>query len=564
MSASDSKKKELESKLSEIKQNEEENRTKELAEKFKLPYINLLIVPINPNDLAIIPEEKAKKGELVVIKKTGKILRLAINNPKNLQTKQIIEELKKQGFECRLFISSLASIKKSWLRYEQLKHKLKETPLRGVLIIENNDLQKFKKYFKTINEFKKAIRNLSTTELLAMTMSGAVEMNASDIHIEPEKEKIRMRYRIDGLLQEIADFPTGDYRFFLSRIKTLSDMLLNVHDASQDGRFTIKIKEPKQDKIIDVRVSILPSSYGESIVMRLLSESSVQLKFDQLGIRPEFIKIIETQTKRPNGMILTTGPTGSGKTTSLYTCLNYVNKPGKKIITVEDPVEYRLQGITQTQISKRKGNTFANALKSVVRQDPDILMVGEIRDNESAEISVQFALTGHLVFSTIHTNNAAGAIPRLTDMKIKPDALASSLNLIIAQRLLRKLCPDCKEAYKPDTKTIQDIEKGLSLISTKIGIKIPKTIQTLYKPKGCEKCHGLGYKDRVGIFEMLTVSEEINKLIINKVAAFEIQKKAQEQGMIILTQDALLRTVEGITSLEETERVIGSIMSTNL
>ncbi|MBU2068326.1 GspE/PulE family protein, partial [Patescibacteria group bacterium] len=285
----------------------------------------------------------------------------------------------------------------------------------------------------------------------------------------------------------------------------------------------------------------------------------IKLNLDELGIRPELFETIKSQINRPNGMILVTGPTGSGKTTTLYSCINYINKPGNKIITVEDPVEYRLKGITQTPISHRKGQTFAKSLKSIVRQDPDVLMLGEIRDQESAEIAIEFALTGHIVFSTIHTNEAAGAIPRLFGMKISPDSLASSLNLIIAQRLVRKLCPDCKEKYKASPETIEAMEKILSKISPQSGLKIPEKIPQLYKAKGCEKCHGLGYKGRLGVFEFLTVGDEIKKIILTKAASFEIQDKAQKQGMITLIQDAVLRVIEGITSLDEVERIVGSI-----
>jgi len=314
-------------------------------------------------------------------------------------------------------------------------------------------------------------------------------MEASDIHLEPGKEGIRLRYRIDGLLQDIAAFPTKEYHFLISRIKSLSDMLLNVVDVSQDGRFTTKISggDKKFPEAIDLRVSLLPTNYGESVVMRLLGTSTIKLNLDDLGIRPELFKLVKGQIDKPNGLILTTGPTGSGKTTTLYACLNYVNQTGTKIITVEDPVEYKLKGITQTPISHRKGHTFEKALRAIVRQDPDILMLGEIRDKESAEIAIEFALTGHIVFSTIHTNEAAGAVPRLFGMGISPNSLASSLNLIMAQRLVRKLCPDCKEEYKPSNEIIEAIKKVLSSISSSSNIEIPKDISVIYKAKGCKK-----------------------------------------------------------------------------
>ena len=560
-----SKTKTLEDRLIRIKRQEEEKEAQRLAEKFKLPYINLILTPIDLNDLASLSEEKARQGNLLVIRRTGRVIRLAVKNPEDPQTNQIIKEFQAQGFECRLFIASLTGLKKGWQQYGQITEQHKDAPLRGVFVIQKKELEEFKESLQTVQELKKAISSLSTTQLLIIILAGAIEMEASDIHLEPGKEGIRLRYRIDGLLQDITDFPQKDYHFLLSRIKTLSEMLLNVHDISQDGRFTIKILEDKKyTQSIDMRVSVLPSGYGESVVMRLLGTSAVQLNLNDLGIRPELLKVIENQINRPTGMILTTGPTGSGKTTTLYACLNYVNKPGTKVITVEDPIEYRLEGITQTGISQREGHTFAKALRAIVRQDPDALMIGEIRDEESAEIAVQFALTGHIVFSTIHTNEAAGAIPRLISMKITPDSLASSLNLVIAQRLVRKLCPDCKKTHQLSKEKEEIIKKTLALISAKSGIKISKKTPAFYQSNGCVKCHGLGYKGRIGVFEFLSVNETIKKLTLNKAAAFEIQNKAQEEGMIILIQDGILRAAEGITSLEEVERVIGPLTASGL
>jgi len=564
MALNNSKNKKLQEKVTELQRKEEEVRAQKMAEKFSLPYINLIIRPIDLDDFSILPEEKAKKGKMVILKKTGQALKIAVLNPQDTETKKIIEEFQKDGFKCSFFTASLTGLKKAWRNYDTASHPHKDVPLRGIFIIQNKDLKEFKKSLQTIQELKKAIISLSTTKLLAITLAGAIEMKASDIHIEPGKDKIRLRYRIDGLLQNIADFPNKDYRFFLSRVKTLSDMLLNVHDLSQDGRFAVKIRGQKDEREIDIRSSVLPSANGESIVMRLLDKTATSLSLDQLGIRSELSETIKAQIKKPNGMILTTGPTGSGKTTTLYACLNFTNSPDKKIITVEDPIEYQQKGITQTQISKRKGRTFATALKSIVRQDPDVLMIGEVRDDESAQIAVQFALTGHLVFSTLHTNNAAGAISRLTGMKIKPDLLSSSLNLIMAQRLVRKLCPDCKKKYQPSPDEIKAIQKIISSISPKTKVEIPKKILTLYQAKGCSKCHGLGYRGRVGLFEFLVLDQTIKKLILNKVADFEIQKKAQEQGMITLAQDAILKAVEGITTIEETERIVGPLISTNL
>lgn len=554
-----SKKDILSRELERIKRREEERTTKYLATKVGIPYLNLTIVSIDSDSLLTIPKEEAGKGKLVVVKRNASVLRIAVVNPGDSNTKKTIERLKKQGFKCKLYLISANSLKTGLKYYEH--YIAKPVPLRGILILQKKELEEFESSLETTQELKKIIHKLSTSRLLAIVIAGAIKMEASDIHIEPEKKGIRLRYRIDGLLQDITDFPRKEYHFFLSRIKSLSDMLLNVSDVSQDGRFTIKIKDPREVKIIesiDIRSSVLPSAFGESIVMRLLGLSAIRLDLRDLGIRPELFEIAIQQVTRPHGMILSTGPTGSGKTTCLYSCLNYINKPGTKIITVEDPIEYRLQGITQTQISERKGQTFAQALKTIVRQDPDVLMLGEIRSKESASIALQFALTGHLVFSTLHTNDAAGAIPRLIDMGINKTSLPTAVNLIIAQRLVRKLCPHCKEAYEPPVELIDSTKKVFSLISPKSGVNIPRDMKTFYKPKGCSKCHGIGYKGRTGVFEFLTLSDTIEGLILKEASSFKLRMKAMEEGMLTLMQDAMLKVVDGTTSMEEVLRTIGS------
>ena len=556
MSLIDSKNTAFKEKLINIRRREEEERAKQLAKTLGLPYVNLMLTPVDSKDMAILPREKSKKGNLAIMRKTGRELRIAVETPSNPQTIQIINKLKEQGFDCHLFIVSLAGLKTAWGKYKFTSST--KVFLQDAFVIQQEELKEFKKALKTVKELEKEIHSMSTSKILSVIIAGAIEMKVSDIHFEPSKDEIRLRYRIDGLLQDVANFPEKDYHFLLSRVKTLSGMLLNIHDTTQDGRFSVAIMENKKTvKSIDLRVSVLPSSYGESIVMRLLGSSDVQLELADLGIRPEFDETTKSQISRPNGMVLTTGPTGSGKTTTLYACLNYINKPGHKIITVEDPVEYRLKGIVQTQINKRKGQTFSKTLKAIVRQDPDALMVGEIRDNESARIAIQFALTGHMVFSTIHTNSAAGAMPRLINMGVKPSSIPASINLVIAQRLMRRLCPKCKKAEQLSQEDIDKIKEIISSISPKSGIDIPKKITTFYKAQGCSECHGLGYKGRIGVFEFFTISDDIAKLIVKEALPLELTAKAIEEGMITLMQDAILRVTEGVTTIEEIRRVIG-------
>ncbi len=551
--------KRIQEKLAKIRREEEEEEAKRTAKKFDLSYVNLTITPIDYENLANIPREKAEQGNIIVIQRKNRVIGLALTDPGNPKAKEVIEELKNKGFECKIFVVSLTSLKKGLGYYNIIEQHIKERPLRSVLIIQIKELEEFKESLQTVQKLEKTINVLPTSRLLTIIMAGAIEMKASDIHIEPSEENIRLRYRIDGLLQDIVDFPMNQYTFLLLKIKMLSDMLLNVHDISQDGRFSINIlDDEKIEQAIDLRVSVLPSSKGESVVIRLLGLSTIKLDIRGLGIRLDLFNIIKNQINQPNGMILATGPTGSGKTTTLYACLNYVNKPGKKIITVENPVEYQLKGVTQTQISRRKGHTFGKALRSIVRQDPDILMIGEMRDEESAEIAIQFSLTGHLVFSTLHTNNAAGAIPRLNGMGIDSPSLAAAINMVIAQRLVRKLCTHCKKEYQPTKEELVIIKKIISSISEKSGIKIPKKITNLYQAEGCSKCHGLGYKGRIGIFELFVISDEIKTIILKRGADYQLQAKAEEEGMTTLMQSAILKMVEGETTLEEIKRVIGS------
>lgn len=550
----------IEEKLSKIKKKEEESRAKLLAEKLDLPYLNLLVTPLDPEDLLLIPLKQAQTSKTLAIKRNGKILNLAVCDPGFSETAKLIAELQNREFEVHLFIISASGLRYGLKRYQSIMsgRANQGTSIRGVFVISEQDLSSFQDKIKTIQDLQKAVANLSPNELLTIICAGAIGMKASDIHLEPEKEIVKIRYRLDGLLQHVASFPIKDYRFLLSRIKTLADLILNVSDKSQDGRFTVRISSLKQPKDIDIRVSTLPSNYGESTVMRLLGSSEIALNLKDLGIRPELLEKIQNQISRPNGIILATGPTGSGKTTTLYACLNFVNKPGIKIITVEDPIEYQLNGITQTPIKPKQGQTFATSLKSIVRQDPDVLMVGEIRDNESAQIALQFALTGHLVFSTLHTNDAAGAVPRLLEMQTDAAALSGALNLVIAQRLLRKLCPQCKKAYAPSVTESKQLKTILAGITDQTGLKVAD-LGPLFQPQGCPSCHGLGYRGRVGIFELFINNEKINELISQKANSRQLFTQAKSEGMLTLAEDAALRVSESITSIEEMERIIGPL-----
>jgi type IV pilus assembly protein PilB len=545
---------ELQDKTARIKTASEEGQASLLAKKMNLPYLDLNIYPLDIETLHTIPEKYARESNLIVISRTGKNLKVALSNPEKEETQKAIKKFQEEGYVCQTFLVSKTGLSRAFEKYKlfDLGKSLEEMRIS----LSGEDLEEFEKDVKELIDLQKKIQNLPTTEILNIIIAGAVKLGASDIHFEPQKEKIRLRYRLDGVLQDITQIPFKVYPYVLSRVKMLGALKLNIKDKSQDGRFEIKLTNPSRE--LEVRVSILPGNFGENIVMRLLSQDMGSQKIESLGLRGRAFDQLLKQISKPNGMILNTGPTGSGKTTTLYSCLNKVNSPETKIITIEDPVEYQLPGISQTQVHKERGYDFASGLRSIVRQDPDIILVGEIRDEETADIATHAALTGHLVFSTVHANSASGAIPRLIDLGIRPSLIGPSVNAVIAQRLVRKLCPYCKEEYVPAQETLDTINEFLSVISPKANIEIPKNIKTLYRAKGCPKCHNLGYKGRLGIFEILEIDREIESLIQKSAPESEIITAAMENGMITMLQDGILKAVSGETSMEEVQRVTGT------
>ena len=478
---------------------------------------------------------------------------------------------------------------------------MERAKITGEVEIASARFAKLKKEVSNIPKLKKKIEEFltaSVTELVEIILTGAICLEASDIHIEPEETQAKFRIRIDGILHDVMNLNPKTYKSILSRIKLLSGLKLNVADRPQDGRFTISISratakereedlssstsqslEPetpgsvdelrssspfanarvKEDQgyTIEIRASALPAEYGESIVLRLLNPKSL-IEIEALGLRKDLIEIFKQEIKRPNGMIIVTGPTGSGKTTSLYAVLKRINKPEIKIITIEDPVEYHLGGLSQTQVDPSKGYTFASGLKSIMRQDPDVILVGEIRDLETAEIACQAALTGHLVFSTLHTNDAAGAIARLVDLGVKPISIAPALNMVVAQRLPRKVCKKCAKSVPASPADLKKIKKGLA--GVKKEILPPSFFQArpkITQVKGCEFCNFTGYKGRIGIFETFLVDDQMEKFILTLPSIVAMRESAIKKGMVLMNQDGLIKVLEGTTTLEEIERVAG-------
>jgi len=427
--------------------------------------------------------------------------------------------------------------------------------ITGEIKISPDIITGLQQKIKNISNFKGEIeKNLDeeVTEIIKVLLGGGVLLDSSDLHIEPESGRARLRARIDGILQDVMFLDWKVYQNILSRVKLLSGIKLNISDRPQDGRFSVLLK----DSSIEIRVSTLPAEYGESIVLRILNPKSL-IEVETLGLRPNLLEILKSEIKKPNGMIIVTGPTGSGKTTTLYAFLKRIQKPEIKIITIEDPIEYHLIGVSQTQVASEKGYDFANGLKSIMRQDPDVVLVGEIRDLETAKIALQAALTGHLVLSTLHTNDAAGTIARLQSLGEKPVNIAPAINLIIAQRLVRKICKECRKLVPVSPSVLVKIKESLKEVSKKT--KTPEITSALKIPqiKGCPDCNSTGYRGRLGIFEAFLIDDELEQFILASPSISALEEKAIKKGMMTMYQDGLIKVLEGVTTLEEVERVTG-------
>lgn len=535
--------------LKEMREHSIEEAASQMAQKVGIPYIDLHIFPITTEDLLLVPEERSRADHFVSFHKQGVRVRFAIAAEYASTALPAVTALaKERSWEARVFVASGASIERAQGGYTR-KTLLDNLDLVRVNL-RDEDLARFEQNFSDLLALKNDSQ-ISTTRSLEIIIAGARKLHASDIHIEPEEAGARLRYRIDGILQEVGILPAGIARLLLSRIKMIGGMRLNIRDRAQDGHFFVTLL----DQRVDMRVSIIPGKQGENINMRLLSGEDIVTSADKLGLRGLAYDEVMRAVEKPHGMILNTGPTGSGKTTTLYTLLNKINNPGIKIITVEDPIEYNLSGIIQTEVSKGKQYTFATALRAIVRQDPDVILVGEIRDDETADIAVNAAMTGHLVFSTLHTNSAPGAIPRFLELGVKPSLIGSAINIIVGQRLVRTLCKKCATSYVPAEETVHSLIRLITIISPKAKLSLPTKIETLPKAVGCVECNFTGYKGRIGIFEAMPITSRLRQLIDNIATEDEVLAAALENGMVTMTQDGILKALEGITTLEEVWRV---------
>ena len=538
-----------------LKEKEREAATKAAIGGFQ--YIDLKGFPISPETLVLFSERQAQELKVVCFFRGANDIRIGAVDPRSDRLQKLTANFAKQYHaDVKIYLISDKSFESAFKLYQAVPRVRKF--VSGVEISEQ-DIRRYGKEITTFKDLNKRLQEVSVTDMLTLIIAAAIKARSSDIHIEAEEKGVKVRFRIDGILHEVAVLEPKVWPQVVARVKLVAKLKINIEDRPQDGRFTIFLAQEK----IDVRVSALPTAYGESVVMRLLMSSAVGFAFEDLGLRGKAFEALKIEIQKPNGMIVTTGPTGSGKTTTLYAVLNKLNDPGTKIITIEAPIEYKLSGINQSQVNHSKNYTFANGLRSILRQDPDIVMVGEVRDLETAEIAINAALTGHLVITTLHTNDAAGTIPRLLSMEVKPFLLAPAINAMIGQRLVRRICEHCKEEAELDNRTISRVMEILSEIPDQSGAKIPMAeLKRLkfYQGGGCEECQGLGYKGRVGIFEVMTMNKEVENLILNgHVSEYDMRSIGIKYGMITMIQDGLLKAVDGITTVEEIFRVAKDI-----
>lgn len=523
----------------------EETLYEALAGGFKLPFIDLTPTTIRRDVLTLLPEQIIQVHHIVPFDMNDHEIKLATTDPDDLEIIDFTE--KKTGLKPTVYYTTPSSI----------QHALKQ--LRKGLHTQLESIGQQLDANASTEDLKQLASDVPVIQLVNSILEYAVFESASDIHIEPTETETLVRYRIDGVLRQVMKLPKKVQTGIAARIKILSDLKIDEHRLPQDGRFKVKTDEYQ----VAFRVSILPVYDGEKVVLRLLNESAQVLTLEQLGFQPEVLGIVKRNMAKPHGMFFVSGPTGSGKTTTLYTILNILNTPKVNLSTIEDPIEYRMPGINQTQVNPKIGMTFAAGLRALLRQDPNIIMVGEIRDEETAEISAHAALTGHLVLSTIHTNDSVTVLPRLTEMKVPAFLIASTTNAIIAQRLVRKICSHCIESYNLSAKAITELEKQVQvdfLIKTLQehgAIVRGQKVQDLlfYRGRGCTQCNSEGYKGRVGIYEVLEIEDEMSKIIMENGTAADLRKQAEADGMISMIQDGFLKAKAGVTTIEEILRV---------
>ena len=521
------------------------------AEYYKLPYIDLNKHVVSREVLAMVPQKSIAMYQFVPFAFDGRTLKVAITDPTNLTSLEALEFFaQKKRYIVEIYFTSLSGFKHSVSENKNISIEVKGA-LDDIEKKQQVVAEKRKKQDGDASQVEKVIVDAPITKIVDVVVKHAIEARASDIHIEPSEHDMRVRYRIDGVLQNSLVLPKSVHPAIISRIKILSNLKIDETRLPQDGRFHMQFGKTS----VDFRVSTMPTVNGEKAVLRILDKSSGVPSLADLGVWGKKLALIEDNLKKSHGMVLVTGPTGSGKSTTLSSVLTRLNKVGVNIVTLEDPVEYYIDGVNQAQVKAEIGLTFASGLRSILRQDPNIVMVGEIRDAETAELAVHAALTGHLVFSTLHTNDAIGAIPRLIDMGVDNFLLVASLNLVLAQRLVRKLCEECKKGTAVSEDLSKEIKKELEGADPGEIKDLDLGNMKIYEAVGCNACGSSGYKGRIGIFETLDVSKKIKQLMTEKAPISKILEMAIEEGMVSMKQDGYIKVLRGVTTIEEVLRV---------
>jgi len=534
--------------VTNINRDFEERATAERAQKMGMSYVDIAKVNVNPDHLKLISKQDAYQSLMMPFFKVGKKVRIAIAHPTNPGTQAIIRKLKEEGYAINVNLASETGLR---LGLEQYKKVVELKPIEAENIIDESQIQSYQDEIENLSALRQKISQVTAEEALNFINVAALKTGASDIHYQPEEQQVIVRFRIDGVLQQVLEIDKNTYNYISNQLKYKSGMKLNVTSIPQDGRYFFRVNDRK----IDVRVSSIPTEYGESFVCRLLDSRKKDLKFEDLGFEGRNLQILQKALNIPNGMILVTGPTGSGKTTTLYALLSEYNQPENKIITLEDPIEYHLQGITQSQINAKRGYTFGSGLRAILRQDPDVVMIGEIRDQDTAETASQAALTGHVMLSTLHTNSAIESIPRLINVGLKPFMVAPSLSIVMAQRLVRKICSYCVQQEplnSGETKALSMAIEQIHEVYPDYELSLPPTLP--HAP-GCDRCSHTGYLGQLSIAEMFENSAELQDKILEGATTSELFEVVRKQGMLTMGEDGALKVLRGITTLSEIERV---------
>lgn len=517
------------------------------AEFLEVPFVSLAGISVLSEILELVPEPTARNYQVIPLAKKAGKLRVAMLDPLDLPAIEILE--RRAGMKVEPVLVEKSDLEAALERFygeEKMEAEISEAVEAAI------PTTKIEEQIEQMEKAEKIIREAPVSRIVSALLEYAVKARASDLHIEPQENKTRIRYRIDGVLYERWPLPRQIHPSVVARVKILSRLRLDEHRVPQDGRFKIEIG----NTTIDLRVSVVPSIFGEKVVIRLLEGTGKIMTLEELGLTGVSLERVKSTLEQPNGVMLVTGPTGSGKTLTLASSVSRINKVGINIITLEDPVEVRLPGVTQIQINREVGLTFAKGLRSILRQDPDVIVVGEIRDTETAELAIHAALTGHLVFSTLHTNSAAGALPRMMDMEVEPYLLISTVSVVVAQRLVRAICKNCKKTFEPPPGVVAEMRTELGEAFFEKSVRKEQGKVVLYKGEGCEDCGGSGYRGRTGIFEVLAASDAISRLVLEHQPSQVIEEQAIKEGMITLKQDGLLKVLQGKTTLEEVMRVV--------